>query len=73
VVYVGIGKDNSGIRVKKEDALTYAMEACGVTIEEETDMTDDFRCAMVEWFFSGDWTEAYDDECEEDNYNEYNT
>ncbi len=53
--YRGIGLER-GKYVEAEDALKYAMERCGIKFSGlPGDSRKEFRCALVEWFFSGNW------------------
>jgi len=54
VTYVGIGP-NKGVRVAGEDALEYALAACGVTVATRTALTGEFEAMLIDWFYSGDW------------------
>ena len=52
--YVGIGP-NRGVRVAGEDALGYALAACGVRVATRTALTGEFETMLTDWFYSGDW------------------
>lgn len=54
VTYVGIGP-NRGVRVAGEDALEYALAACGVRTVTRTALTGEFETMLMDWYFSGDW------------------
>lgn len=54
VTYVGIGP-NKGVRVAGEDALGYALAACGIRVATRTALTEEFEAMLTEWFYSGDW------------------
>lgn len=49
--------------VPKDEALDYVLAKCGLAIID-TDAPDAEECreALVEWYFSGNWVEVWDDE-----------
>jgi len=56
-MYKGIGK-NKNLIVSDDNALSFAMTACGVirpSMIAVSKDTADFDKMLVEWFFSGDW------------------
>lgn len=60
IIYIGIGT-NSGKQVDGEDALDYAMRNCGAMFRnnaEDAPEYEDFKEAIVEWYYSGDWIEV---------------
>lgn len=60
--YKGIGP-NAGQFVPAEDAFTYAKMQCGIlTYNEGAPLADEFKEMLVEWYFSGNWIEAYERE-----------
>ena len=66
--FIGLG-ENQGICVPIEEALDYALEQCGVTLDEDAPdaaaFREEFLHDFVAWFFSGDWFKLYGDEDEE--------
>jgi hypothetical protein len=63
--YEGIGPEK-GKYVSSESALAYAMERCGIKFSElPGDSRKEFRCALVEWFYSGNWIPVEQDEKQE--------
>ena len=59
--YVGIGKMR-GKTVSENEALAYAMEACGLKASTGIEVDPEFRKALIDWFYSGDWMEVADNE-----------
>lgn len=53
-MYTGICK-NHGLTVKKEDALDYALQHCGIRVVCQTEETPEFLEMLVDWYFSGNW------------------
>ena len=64
VAYRGIGEKNDGIIVKVEDALSYAMERCGLVHTDGGDEEDrrEFDEYIVDYFHSGEWLTIYDED-----------
>lgn len=63
-MYVGITR-NEGLNVPDDQALGFAMSACGVMRPSFTVRTDDveaFDKFLVEWFYSGNWIHVVDEE-----------
>ena len=52
--YDGFGP-NQGIHVEKDDALSYAMDACGIEPQKGKKIDPEFAQLLEEWFFSGNW------------------
>lgn len=54
--YDGIGS-NSGKRIYLSNALSYALDQCGIKLTEKYDKEDrkSFVDSFVEWFYSGNW------------------
>ncbi len=64
VAYKGMGPERGNI-VPAEDALSYAMERCGIqpsTAPANSQDRDEFSRMLVEWFFSGNWAPVEKDE-----------
>ena len=57
--YKGIGQEH-GKYIESYRADDYAAKQCGIVLTSKT--TDEFRKMLVEWFYSGNWTEDDDDE-----------
>ena len=55
--YIGICA-NRGKVVCAEDALDYAMHDLGIMAIPGRDLDAEFRVALVDWFYSGDWVEV---------------
>lgn len=59
--YKGIGIE-AGRFVAAEDAEEHVLRECGLTAaSERTYLTDEAKRALVEWYFSGEWVEVYED------------
>lgn len=43
------------IEVSDEAALEYAMNECGIEQIQDAPMSGEFKAALVEWFYSGNW------------------
>lgn len=56
--YRGIQQEEGKI-VREEDALSYALERCLLGTGEDQ---EEFRSALIEWFYSGNWIRREDDE-----------
>jgi len=57
VAYKGMGPERGNI-VPAEDALSYAMERCGIrpsAAPADPQDRDEFNQMLVEWYFSGNW------------------
>lgn len=56
-VYEGIlGEDRGKVLLGEAEALAYAMAVCGIMPTEGYAGVDaEFRCWLLEWFFSGNW------------------
>lgn len=53
--YEGIGPER-GEFVREDEALAYAMRRCGITFAAAPgDTAEEFKTALLEWFFSGNW------------------
>lgn len=52
--YDGFGP-NLGIHVEKEDALSYATDACGIEPKKGEKVDPEFAQMLEERFFSGNW------------------
>lgn len=52
-------------KINKEDALDYAIEKVGITINEdsENEEQEEFKKMLVEWYFSGNYVEVEEEEC----------
>ena len=56
----GIGP-NAGMYVAAEDGFGYVCQQVGIEVFDETALeADDFKEALIEWYFSGDWIEVYE-------------
>lgn len=55
-MYKGIGLENGDVIVPQEDALSYVSNACGIAFVKDTDESEEAKSALVEWYFSGNWT-----------------
>lgn len=60
MIYMGIGP-NTGNSVDEDDAQRYAMQQCGITVDDGAPCADEFREMLVEWFYSGNWKQVPDD------------
>lgn len=54
MIYAGMGR-NRGKTVDEDEALSYAMEQCGVTVDDAAADAAEFKEMLVDWYFSGDW------------------
>lgn len=58
IAYQGIGPE-SGRYIRIEDAIACAMRRCGIrwasTLDEQADFQEAFACALLDWFYSGNW------------------
>ena len=52
-------------KINKEDALDYAIEKVGITINEDPENNEqkEFKKMLVEWYFSGNYVEVEEEEC----------
>ena len=59
--YQGIGPE-AGTFIPAEIACAYALMQCGIAINDPAaPYAEDFKKMFVEWFYSGNWIEVYDD------------
>lgn len=56
--YQGIQSEEGRI-VREEDALSYALERCLLGTKEDQ---EEFRDALIEWFYSGNWIRREEDD-----------
>ncbi len=53
--FIGLG-ENKGIDVEESQAFEYALKKCGIKVENEAAPEfQEFKEAMVDWYFSGAW------------------
>lgn len=59
--YQGIGPE-AGKFIPAEIACAYALNQCGIAINDPAaPSADEFKGMFVEWFYSGNWIEVYED------------
>lgn len=59
--YQGIGLE-AGKFIPAEIACAYALMQCGIAINDpEAPSAEEFKKMFVEWFYSRNWIEVYDD------------
>ena len=57
--------ENDGKFVRYEDGFDYAANECGIVMHDLTaPLAGEFRGMLVEWFFSGNWIEVWEDDCD---------
>ena len=57
----GIGP-NTGEYVAVEDGFGYACQQAGIeSFDETAPDAEEFKELLIEWFFSGNWLEVYED------------
>lgn len=55
-VYEGYGPDKGKVIIGDSDALGYAMAMCGIEpIEDVGKVLDEFKAALIEWYYSDHW------------------
>ena len=52
--YVGLGPENGKI-IAEENALSYAMECCGIVKIGNGPDWPEFSNMLIDWFYSGNW------------------
>lgn len=58
----GIGP-NAGKFIEAEDGFSYARDQVGITTFDRTaPEAEEFKEMMIEWFFSGNWIEVYEED-----------
>ena len=62
--YRGFGHD-AGKFVPFEERFDRAARECGITMHDPTaPLADEFRGMLVDWYFSGNWVEVLEDDCD---------
>ena len=58
--YKGIGPE-AGQFIAAEDAYEHVLQACGLSLSDASaPLAQEAKQALVEWYFSGNWVEVYE-------------